>query len=256
MSFLSSLITGLGTVIGGPIGAVAGPIVGGILQNRSNKKISSAQMAFQANMSNTSHQREVRDLEAAGLNPILSSRYGGASTPPGAGIPAVNVAKDMPQSISTATQMRRVKAEIANLDAQSALAIEKVGTEKTQQAQNLANSALSFERVNSELANQGLATANTGLTKQKTATELQNTEIANSIFQNNMTQGRILFQELSVAKQKALVAEIQSKLTSTGLGKTIIWLQQMGVEKPSELISWAKPKFLGGKKSRRPNLVE
>lgn len=39
---------------------------------------------WQKMMSDTAHQREVKDLQAAGLNPVLSAGGNGASTPSGA----------------------------------------------------------------------------------------------------------------------------------------------------------------------------
>lgn len=42
------------------------------------------QMDFQREMSSTAHQREVEDLQKAGLNPVLSAGGSGSSTPTGA----------------------------------------------------------------------------------------------------------------------------------------------------------------------------
>jgi hypothetical protein len=52
--------------------------------NKQTRIAAAKQMAFQKEMSNTSYQRGMEDMQRAGLNPILAGKMGGASTPTGA----------------------------------------------------------------------------------------------------------------------------------------------------------------------------
>ena len=59
-------------------------IGGTIYSAQQAKKRAKEQMAFQERMSNSAVQRQMADMQQAGINPILAGKYGGASSPTGA----------------------------------------------------------------------------------------------------------------------------------------------------------------------------
>lgn len=86
--------------------------LGGERANASNERIARENRDFQERMSSTAHQREVQDLLAAGLNPMLSARLGGASTPSGATATMENTAG---KAVNTGMAARRLNQELENL---------------------------------------------------------------------------------------------------------------------------------------------
>lgn len=145
-----------GTLIGGALGGFMGADADQSANtareiNRMQLEESQRNRDWQERMSSTAHQREVADLRAAGLNPILSATGGsGASSPGGSMAVLDNPDKNLSQD----------RAANAMLIANSAKAMsevrannESVKTQKTQQVLNASNAKASLLNAQANLQN-------------------------------------------------------------------------------------------------------
>lgn len=159
-----------------------GSFIGGERRNKAQEEMASAQMAFQERMSGSAHQREVADLKAAGLNPMLSVKHGGASSPSGA---MAQVEDSITPAINTGMAAATTKANLELIQAQATKATEEAEKAKAEAGVSRA----SIPRIMEEIGE----VHQRGRLHSASASELNNREmlqVAQKVFLDAQTYGQ------------------------------------------------------------------
>lgn len=134
-------------LIGGG-GQVAGSLLSSAWSAHSAKK----NREFQERMSSTAHQREVKDLKAAGLNPILSAMGGSGAQAMSGSLPTI---QNPGQGLAD-LGVKGVEAKTRKQQASTALELAQSNIEKNKSSANLDDATTARQLAEIENVNQTL----------------------------------------------------------------------------------------------------
>lgn len=134
-----------------------GDLLGGILSyagtldtNSSNQAMANANNAFSAQQFATRYQTTVKDLQAAGLNPMLAYTQGGGSPPTGTLPPPRQNA--IGSAVSAYQSLRANDAQVKLNDEQAKAATAQAEVSRTQALANIATEAQKRQDTNTSAA--------------------------------------------------------------------------------------------------------
>lgn len=170
-------------------------------QYEYQSKLMEKQQAYQTAMSNTAHQREVQDLQKAGLNPILSAMNGSGASTPATGLGQVNAPDyGTAEALQVANQEEQTKADTMLKGAQTGLTIEQRYTEQDKQDNYQMDTMLkNVQKIRQEIENSFLPE------QYKKTLEKISTESILNVNMASAKQSEILLNEKTAELRKAQI---------------------------------------------------
>lgn len=159
---------------------------GGLMGNSSAKREATKQRAWTEAMDNSKHQRAVKDLKAAGLNPMLSA-FNTSSAPSGASAQQNNPASGAGEILSNAG-LRQTQKEMNSA---------QVGVLNSQQSKNIAEA--------------DLASAQAAEARERTPTYGQNIVESQSRVTNMKAELPIILERMHLTQSE--IRKVESEIT-------------------------------------------
>ncbi len=216
-----SLLGGIaGAALGGPAGAALGASIGGGIDRNSAAAESAQQaQAFSASQYASRYQTQVKDMEAAGLNPMLAYMQSPGASPQGVTYQPSNIAERAASDYSSAYNVQR---EGERIEADTRLKDAQKDSQESMSKLNDAQRDLVNEtvgKVKEEIKNLSSDNARIRAFTDKLVEEKQliMKQVWNATEQGNVLRATVdkLRAEVPYLSSKGMLAEAQKLLTET-----------------------------------------